>query len=167
MLHRWSLDQKEVTSPTSFLTLSPKETLCLLTNVTEPYTKDQATNFLLREYLDLLNNVITHRIMKPASANQSSILSPEDNNDNTMYVSNVQFHDPPADIVLTDFGKAVRMALNKEHSETIEAITLPPKRHMIEAAPPKRGEPLNALLRPTTAAKKDQDREKERHLFTN
>ena len=162
MLHRWSLDQKELTSPTSLLTLSPKETLCLLSYLTEPYTKDQATNCLLREYPDLLNDVITRCIMRPTSANQSSILSPEDDDDNTMYVSNVQFHDPPADIVLTDFGKAVKMALNKEHSAPAEAITPPPKRHMIEAAPPKRGEPPNAPLRLTTAAKKGPQRSRKR-----
>ena len=48
MLHRLSLHQKELTPPTSFLTLSPTETLCLLTYITEPCTKDQATNCLLR-----------------------------------------------------------------------------------------------------------------------
>ena len=50
--------------------------------------------------------------MRPTSANQSLILSPKEDVENTMYMSKVQFHDPPADIVLTDFGKAVKMALN-------------------------------------------------------
>ena len=160
MIHRWSNDCKEIASPTQFISLTPNETLCLLTYITTPYTTPGTTNCLMSEWADLLNDVINN-CLKPKTYSDTTTfktqLSKED--DCTIYLHNTENMEDgvPPEMVLADFGKLVKAAMNKNKPPQ---LTPPPKMKMIEAAP-SHGQPPNAPIRKnnkrTVIATRDSD----------
>ena len=61
LLHRWSNDYQHIATPTQILTLTPTETLCLLTYITEPYSSNgRKHNCLKIHWPDLLNDTVTN-----------------------------------------------------------------------------------------------------------
>ena len=61
LMHRWSNDHQHIGTPIQFLTLTPTETLCLLTYITEQYTSNgRKHNCLKIQWPDLLNETVTN-----------------------------------------------------------------------------------------------------------
>jgi len=76
MLHRWSNDRKELASPTQYISLTPKEMLCLLMHITIPYKTEGTTNCLIREWAglfnDIMNNCLKSKMQQSHTKNSES-----------------------------------------------------------------------------------------------
>ena len=152
LMHRWSNDNSRVATPTQILTLTPTETLCLLTYITEPYTSNgQKHNCLKIHWPDLLNDTITNCLKahtdQGASSSDSSKLKAHlsEGDDATIYLHTTTGDGSPPEMMLTDFATLVEEAASQKAAQSSSspmrpAITFPP--HYV---PP--GQPPNAPVR--------------------
>ena len=146
LMHRWSNDNSRIATPTQILTLTPTETLCLLTYITEPYTSHGTKqNCLKIHWPDLLNDTVTKCLKghtdQEASSSDSSKLKAHlsEGDDATIYLHTTTGDGSPPEMMLTDFATLVETSQQK-HSPVRPAITFPP--HYV---PP--GQPPNAPIR--------------------
>ena len=152
LMHRWSNDNSRITTPTQILTLTPTETLCLLTYITEPYTSHGTKHNCLKiHWPDLLNDTVTNclRTDQGASSSDSSKLKAHlsEGDDATIYLHTTTGDGSPPEMMLTDFATLVESSQqqqqqqqNRHSSPMRRAITLPPN-----YVPP--GQPPNAPVR--------------------
>ena len=152
LMHRWSNDNSRIATPTQILTLTPTETLCLLTYITEPYTSHGTKHNCLKiHWPDLLNDTVTNCLRgghtdQGASSSDSSKLKAHlsEGDDATIYLHTATGDGSPPEMMLTDFATLVESSQqqqqNKHSSLMRRAITLPPN-----YVPP--GQPPNAPIR--------------------
>ena len=148
LMHRWSNDYQRIATPTQILTLTPTETLCLLTYITEPYTSDgRKHNCLKIHWPDLLNDTVTnclsaHTDQGGSSSSDSSKLKAHlsEGGDSTIYLHTTTDDGSPPEMMLTDFASLIETATSKQQSSPMRAIMLPPS-----YVPP--GQPPNAPIR--------------------
>ena len=149
LLHRWSNDNQRIVTPTQILTLTPTETLCLLTYITEPYSSNgRKHNCLEIHWPDLLNDTVTNYLCTDqggSSSDSSSKLKAHlsEGDDSTIYLHSTTDDGSPPEMMLTDFASLVEAAAVSSSSSPIRAITLPPT-----YVPP--GQPPNAPIRKTS-----------------
>ena len=150
LMHRWSNDNSRIATPTQILTLTPTETLCLLTYITEPYTSHGTKHNCLKiHWPDLLNDTVTNCLRghtdQGASSSDSSKLKAQllEGDDATIYLHTTTGDGSPPEMMLTDFATLVESSQqqqNRHSSPMRRAITLPPN-----YVPP--GQPPNAPVR--------------------
>ena len=148
LMHRWSNDNSRIATPTQILTLTPTETLCVLTYITEPYTSHGTKpNCLKIHWPDLLNDTVTNFLRdhtdQGASSSDSSKLKAHlsEGDDATIYLHTTTGDGSPPEMMLTDFAALVDTSQKKQSSSPMRpAITLPPN-----YVPP--GQPPNAPIR--------------------
>ena len=149
LLHRWSNDYQHIATPTQILTLTPTETLCLLTYITEPYSSNgRKHNCLKIHWPDLLNDTVTtclksHMDQKSDSSSSSSKLKAylTEGDDSTIYLHSTTDDGSPPEMMIADFASLVEKATTSSSlSSPVRALTLPPV-----YVPP--GQPPNAPSR--------------------
>ena len=148
LLHRWSNDNCRIATPTQILTLTPTETLCLLTYITEPYTSHGTKHNCLKiHWPDLLNDTVTNCLRahtdQRASSSDSSKLKAHlsEGDDATIYLHTMTGDGSPPEMMLTDFATLVEISQKHYSSSPMRpAITFPPN-----YVPP--GQPPNAPIR--------------------
>ena len=149
LLHRWSNDNNRIATQTQILTLTPTETLCLLTYITEPYTSNGTKHNCLKiHWPDLLNDTVTnclraHTDQGASSSDSSSKLKAHlsEGDDSTIYLHTTTGDGSPPEMMLTDFATLVETSQKHASSSPMRpAITLPPN-----YVPP--GQPPNAPIR--------------------
>ena len=149
LMHRWSNDNCRIATPTQILTLTPTETLCLLTYITEPYTSHGTKHNCLKiHWPDLLNDTVTNCLKahtdQGASSSDSSKLKAHlsEGDDATIYLHTTTGDGSPPEMMLTDFATLVEISQKQSSSSPMRrpAITLPPN-----YVPP--GQPPNAPVR--------------------
>ena len=150
LMHRWSNDNSRIATPTQILTLTPTETLCLLTYITEPYTSHGTKHNCLKiHWPDLLNDTVTNCLRghtdQGASSSDASKLKAHlsEGDDATIYLHTTTGDGSPPEMMLTDFATLVESSQqqqNRHSSPMRRAITLPPN-----YVPP--GQPPNAPVR--------------------
>ena len=149
LMHRWSNDNSRIATPTQILTLTPTETLCLLTYITEPYTSNGTKHNCLKiHWPDLLNDTVTNCLRahtdQGASSSDSSKLKAHlsEGDDATIYLHTTTGDGSPPEMMLTDFATLVETSQqqNKHSSPMRRAITLPPNYVPL-------GQPPNAPIR--------------------
>ena len=154
LMHRWSNDNSRIATQTQVLTLTPTETLCLLTYITEPYTSHGTKHNCLKiHWPDLLNDTVTNCLKAhtdqggPSSSDSSKLKAHlSEGDDATIYLHTTTGDGSPPEMMLTDFASLVESATaaaahqTQSSSSPIRAITLPPS-----YVPP--GQPPNAPIR--------------------
>ena len=149
LLHRWSNDYQHIATPTQILTLTPTETLCVLTYITEPYSSNgRKHNCLKIHWPDLLNDTVTtclrpHMDQTSTSSSSSSKLKAylTEGDDSTIYLHSTTDDGSPPEMMIADFASLVEKATaSSSVSSPVWAITLPPT-----YVPP--GQPPNAPSR--------------------
>ena len=150
LLHRWSNDYQHIATPTQILTLTPTETLCLLTYITEPYSSNgRKHNCLKIQWPDLLNDTVTnclkaHMDQTSDSSSSSSKLKAHllEGDDSTIYLHSTTDDGSPPEMMIADFASLVEKATaaSSSISSPVRALTLPPN-----YVPP--GQPPNAPSR--------------------
>ena len=148
LIHRWSNDYQRIATPTQVLTLTPNETLCILTYVTEPYSSNgKKHNCLKIHWPDLLNDTVTnclraHTDQGESVGSESSKLKAHlsEADDSTIYLHSTTDDGSPPEMMLTDFASVIESAASRSSSSPLRAITLPPS-----YVPP--GQPPNAPIR--------------------
>ena len=148
LMHRWSNDNSRIATPTQILTLTPTETLCLLTYITEPYTSHGTKhNCLKSHWPDLLNDTVTNCLRghtdQGASSSDSSKLKAHlsEGDDATIYLHTTTGDGSPPEMMLTDFATLVETSQKHSSSSPMRpAITFPP--HYVSP-----GQPPNAPIR--------------------
>ena len=133
LMHKWSNDYQCIGTPTQFLTLTPTETLCLLTYITDPYTSNgRKHNCLKIQWPDLLNDTVTTCFNPHTEQGGSSDTKLKahlsEGDDSTTYLHTTEDDGSPPDMVLTDFAYFVETATASQQQSPmrIPAITLPP-----------------------------------------
>ena len=150
LMHRWSNDNSRIATPTQILTLTPTETLCLLTYIIEPYTSHGTKHNCLKiHWPDLLNDTVTNCLKahtdQGASSSDSSKLKAHlsEGDDATIYLHTTTGDGSPPEMMLTDFATLVESSQqqqNRHSSPMRPALTYPPN-----YVPP--GQPPNAPVR--------------------
>ena len=147
LMHRWSNDNSRIATPTQILTLTPTETLCLLTYITEPYTSHGTKHNCLKiHWPDLLNDTITNCLRAhtdQGASDSSSKLKAHlsEGDDATIYLHTTTGDGSPPEMMLTDFATLVEVSQKQSSSSPMRpAITFPPN-----YVPP--GQPPNAPIR--------------------
>ena len=148
LLHRWSNDYQHIATPTQILTLTPTETLCLLTYITEPYSSNgRKHNCLQLHWADLLNDTVSNCLrphMDQTSHSSSSKLKAHlsEGDDSTIYLHSATDDGSPPEMMIADFASLVEKATaaSSSISSPVRALTLPPN-----YVPP--GQPPNAPSR--------------------
>ena len=148
LMHRWSNDNNRIATSTQILTLTPTETLCLLTYITEPYTSHGTKHNCLKiHWPDLLNDTVTNCLRahtdQGASSSDSSKLKAHlsEGDDATIYLHTMTGDGSPPEMMLTDFATLVEVSQKQSSSSPMRpAITFPPN-----YVPP--GQPPNAPIR--------------------
>ena len=151
LLHRWSNDSQHIATPTQILTLTPTETLCLLTYITEPYSSNgRKHNCLQIHWPDLLNDTVSNCLKPHMDQTSDSISSSKlkahlsEGDDSTIYLHGTTDDGSPPEMMITDFAslveKATAASSSASSSPVRRAITLPPT-----YVPP--GQPPNAPSR--------------------
>ena len=149
LMHRWSNDNNRIATNTQILTLTPTETLCLLTYITEPYTSHGTKqNCLKIHWPDVLNETVTnflkaHTDQGTTSSGSSKLKAHlSEGDDATIYLHTTTGDGSPPEMMLTDFATLVD--ISQKHSSSSSpmrpAITFPPN-----YVPP--GQPPNAPIR--------------------
>ena len=113
LLHRWSNDHQQVGTPTQFLTLTPTETLCLLTYITEPYTSNgRKHNCLKIQWPDLLNDTVTNCLKAHTDQGSDTKLKAHlsEGDDSAIYLHTTEDDGSPPELILADVGYLVEAA---------------------------------------------------------
>ena len=159
LLHRWSNDSQHIATPTQILTLTPTETLCLLTYITEPYSSNgRKHNCLQIHWPDLLNDTVSNCLKPHMDQTSDSISSSKlkahlsEGDDSTIYLHGTTDDGSPPEMMITDFASLVEKATasSSSLSSPVRAITLPPT-----YVPP--GQPPNAPSRKKTGSSKNSN----------
>ena len=159
LLHRWSNDSQHIATPTQILTLTPTETLCLLTYITEPYSSNgRKHNCLQLHWPDLLNDTVSNCLRPHMDQTSDSISSSKlkayltEGDDSTIYLHSTTDDGSPPEMMIADFASLVEKttASSSSLSSPVRAITLPPT-----YVPP--GQPPNAPSRKKTGSSKNSN----------
>ena len=115
LMLRWSNDYQRIATTTQVLTLTPTETLCLLTYITEPYTSNRRKHNCLKiQWPDLLNDTVTNCLKAHTDQGGSSDTKLKahlsEGDDSTFYLHTTEDDGSPPEMILAHFGYLVEAA---------------------------------------------------------
>ena len=139
LLHRWSNNGQALASSTQVISLTPAETLCLLTYITDLYTLFGKTNCLKREWPHPTNYIINNCLTPTTQGGETKLKAHlTEGDDSTIYMYTTEQDGSHPGMVLTYFPPLIEAS---QHSPSrVSTIKLPPSYI-------PHGQPSNAPIR--------------------